>query len=203
MALTNLDRHSGQPVHGYMINTLPSDENRRTLTTVQEALAQQYGDGLWIAPPETLHITLLDWVAPLVDYDQPKDALFKEVYPQFDEVFADIVRNTKPIMVTFDTIKATAGAIIALGNDDGSFQYIRDEFMRRVTLPPGTKLPPTIIHSTIARYRKEYELIEVENFVAAHQVNFTQQVREFRLLRERVSPQLDFDLLKTYQLGGA
>lgn len=151
----------------------------------------------------TLHITLMDWIAPLVDYGTDKYVLFKDMFPQYDKVFTDILREQSPITVHFDSLKVTPGAIILVGHDDGSFKSIRNDFLRQIKLLPNTKQPPLIIHSTIARYTTEQDLQPVIDFVAEQELVFEHFVTHFRLVQEQVVPMLDYNLLKIYPLGEA
>lgn len=190
----------GKHVSGYMVNAIPDDSNLQRIAEFQTELQAQFSDNLWLTPPDTLHITLLDWIAPLVDYGEDKDTLFKKHFTEYDTVLSDILQNQDSITIKFDTIKVTPGAIIITASDDGSFQHIRSQFMQRVELPPHTKLPPTIIHSTIARYITEQNLQPIEKFAASHSMMFGQKVTHFRLVHEHVTPMLNYTLLKKYIL---
>lgn len=184
-----------------MINTVPSEANCQKVATFQQRLAAHFSDTLWLTPPETLHITLMDWIAPLVDYGTDKEALFKELFPGYDRVFTKLLQQQAPITVHFDTVKVTPGAIILIGHDDGSFKRIRDGFLQQIELLPNTKQPPTIIHSTIARYKTEQNMQPIIDFVATQRLAFDHIVAHFRLAQEQIVPMLDYNLLKEYPLG--
>lgn len=202
-AKTSINHEINRRVNGYMINTVPTQENCQKVAIFQKKLAAQFGNTLWLTPPDTLHITLMDWIAPLVDYGTDKDVLFKGRFPEYDKVFTDIVRRQPPpITIHFDTLKVTPDAVILVGRDDGSFQRIRNDFLREIELLPNTKQPPTIIHSTIARYKTEQDLQPIIDFVATQDLSFDHIVTHFRLAQEQVVPMLDYNLLKQYPLGG-
>ncbi|HJQ08208.1 MAG TPA: hypothetical protein VJ836_01860 [Candidatus Saccharimonadales bacterium] len=195
----DINRH----VNGYMVNTVPSLANRQKVADFQAKLADQFGKSLWLTPSGTLHITLMDWIAPLVDYGEAKDKLFKKYFAEYDEALTDLTAHEKPITVHFDMVKATPGAIILTGEDDGSFQRIRDGFLGKAALLPGTKQPPTIIHSSLARYTAEQDLGPIAEFVANNNiVSFDHTVTHFRLVQEHIAPQLNYTLIKEYSLGG-
>ncbi len=199
---TSINHEVNKHVNGYMINTVPTDENCHKVAGFQEKLAAQFGDSLWLTPPETLHSTLMDWIAPLVDYGTDKDVLFKGIFPEYDKVFTKLLQQPS-ITVHFDTLKVTPGAIILVGHDDGSFRRIRDNFLRQIELLPNTKQPPTIIHSTIARYTTEQDLRPIGDLVAEQELAFDHVVTHFRLTQEQIVPMLDYNLLKKYPLGEA
>ena len=199
---TVINHEINKHVNGYMINTVPDTANSQKVAEFQEKLTAQFGDDLWLTPPETLHVTLMDWLAPLVDYGEDKKVLFKGLFPEYDKVFTNILRKQPPITVHFDTLKVTPGAIILVGYDDGSFQHIRNQFTGRIELLPNTKLPPTIIHSTIARYTTEQDLQPIIDFVTSQNLTFDHVVTHFRLAQEQIVPMLNYNLLKEYPLGG-
>lgn len=190
-----------RPVLGYMLNTLPDEESRKKIADLQMKVNQRFGDIIWSTPPNTLHITLMDWVAPLVDYEKDKKILFDELFPTYDAALTQILKDYGPITVNFTEAKATPGAIIATGQDKGLFNDIRSRFLSEVELPPNTKEPPTIVHSTIARYRKRVKLEPIADFIAQHPLTFTLKVDHFRLVREDVAPQIKHVLLKKYPLS--
>lgn len=199
---TSINQDINRLVNGYMINAIPSSANSQKVAQLQAKLAAQFGDDLWLTPPMTLHITLMDWIAPLVEYGTDKETLFNDILPEYDEALTEILREQPPIMVHFDTLKVTPGAIILIGHDDGSFKRIRDSFLQKIELIPDTKKPPTIIHSTIARYKTEQDLQPLVDFVTDQELAFDCAISLFRLVQERVTPMLEYNLLKEYHLGG-
>lgn len=193
--------HIGNSGVGYMVNTLPNSTNVQKIVELQYRLTEQFGGTIWNTPPETLHITLMDWLAPLVDYGESKDKLFKQYFPQYDAVMTRILKDYEPINVHFDTIKVTPNAIIVVGRDAGSFQSIRERFREEGGLLPGTKQAPTIIHSTIARFQREQPIQPIVDFIGKQSLSFDYTVLYFRLVRESVTPMLAHELIKKYPLA--
>lgn len=190
----------GRNVVGYMLNSSLSTENQAKVADLQAILAQEYGDALWLTPPETLHITLLDWLAPLVDYKADKGQLFEELFSSYDKALAQILNNIGGIEVAFNKLQASPGAIFIQGSDDGQFNAIRNEFTSRINLLPGTKQPPSIIHFTAARFIKEIELEPLRKLLATQPVYFKQTINQFRLVRETKIPMLEYEVVKQYKL---
>lgn len=199
---TEVNKDINRRVNGYMVNTVPNTVNRQKVADFQAKLAGHFGEGLWLTPPGTLHITLMDWIAPLVDYGEDKETLFQKHFGEYDEILTALTAHQKPITVHLDTVKATPGAIILTGEDDGSFQRIRDGFLSKVVLLPGTKQPPTIIHSSLARYTVEQDIDPIADFVAGSSLSFDHTVTHFRLVQELIAPQLEYNLIKEYPLAG-
>lgn len=190
-----------KPFQGYVINTVFSDENTRELETLIKEISTTFGDAVFPMPNVSLHTTLLDWIAPLVDYGgKDKEALFAQIQPGYDRALREVLSSFGPINVHFDELRVSPSAIIIVGHDNGEFQSIREQFLDRVQLLPGTKLPPTIIHSSLARFTESIELDLVKSFLATKTISFTQQVSDFRLVHTAKEPMLEFEVLKQYQL---
>jgi hypothetical protein len=189
---------------GYVVNTEFSPENKTVLGEITNAVQAAFGDAVFVAPPDSLHITLLDWIAPLVGYDgQDKDELFASIRARYDKVLGEIIAGTPPITIQFSEIKATPDTIIIIGTDSGEFHAIREAFVKEAGLLPGTKPPPRIIHSSIARFAKEIDVDRVNAFMKPRGIHFAQSVTDFRLVRTQREPLLEFEVLTRYPLGAA
>lgn len=186
---------------GYMLNSALAEPNQSKVQDIQNQLSGHFGDVIWNAPKESLHITLMDWLAPPIDYGRPKDELFREIYPEYDKTLTQILDGVKAINVNFNKILAGPAAIFAVGEDDGRYATIRKKFMDSVELLPNTKLPPQIIHFTVARFTDSVPLKPIQDLLATQPINISQTVSEFRLVREEVDPMLSFKVIKQYQLG--
>jgi hypothetical protein len=187
---------------GYMVNTVFSDQNADIVHGIIDRIAAAFPDIFFGQPKPALHITLLDWIAPLVNYDgRDKSELFKQVQPSYDVALSRAIANYTPFPVHFTEIKVAPSTIFIKATDNGQFQSIRDQFVTEAKLLPGTKLPPTIVHSSIGRFTKEVELAPIEAFVAHESIDLYQEITSFRLVHSRVEPMLDFDVVKEYPLG--
>jgi hypothetical protein len=189
-----------QMVTGYIVNSGVSEGLYRQIDDIQTRLNERFPGAIWIAPRDSLHITLMDWLAPLVDYGEDKDELFHSIENRYIEVLAEALEGQRPIQVTFDTIEVYPAAIIAKGHDDGSYQRIRESFLEKVELLPGTKQPPKIIHATICKFLKKIDVSEVEDFVRQEPLRFQEEVSDFRLARESQIFMLTHEVLRRFTL---
>ena len=189
-------------VNGYMVNTLLSPAMREFVRGIQLQLESRYGDLVWSVPPECLHITLMDWIAPLVEYAKDKDELFKEIIKDYDYSFRESIKGRGEIAVEFNELHVGAGTIYLTGTDNGQYQSIRNNFLERVTLPPNTKQPPQIIHTSIARFTGVADLAPIKAFAAQQSIQFTEHVTKFDLVHETKVPMLERAVLDTYLLAG-
>lgn len=188
-------------VTGYMLNASLDSHSQEVIHKLQQKFSDRFGKGIYTLSLNALHITLMDWVAPLVDYGRDKDTLFKDLFPEYDTVLTELLDGVSPINVMFDTIGVSSGAIFLQGHDNGQFQAIRDSFTDHASLVPGTKQPPSIIHTSIARFSEQIDLRPVQEFASGLSVNFTQDIHEFRLVNEKKIPMLEYDLVKLYELN--
>ncbi len=189
-----------QEAIGYLVNTGLSTTLQNRILKIQRRLIDAFGDAIWCAPTETLHITLMDWLAPLITYDKPKDALFEDIYPAYDEALKECLINIGKINITFDTIRASETAVFAVGHDNGQINIIRHNFLNKITLLPDTKSPPDIIHFSIARFTARLKIEDVENVLTSCSINLVEEVNSFRLIRETKLPMLEYQKLKEYKL---
>jgi len=198
--LTEIDQNLHKKVCGFVLNTGFSDDGVEKIKLAQSILVEEFGDSIWLSPPKSLHVTLMDWFAPLVQYSDTHENLFKEYRKEYEDILTNLLNNQSPIEISFNSIIATPTAIIIRGTDNGSYGRIRDEFMKKIQLQPGTKLPPKIIHSSVARFRKAVDFDLVERFTKTIDINFKENISEFRLLRESEIPMLEFAVLRSFKL---
>lgn len=194
----------GQEHLGFVINAAFSKENTNTITAWLEGLQKVAVEGVYVMKSEGLHITVLDWVTPLFDYEgADKRRLYDELYPSYDAAFRRITDNIAPFDAHFTELRVTPGAIILVGQDGGQFQSLRQELMHSVDLPKGGKQPPTIVHSSLARFvAPEIDLAPLEEYARNNPLNLTQHIDEFRLVETRREPMQDFSIVDTYRLDG-
>ncbi|WP_199441484.1 2'-5' RNA ligase family protein [Umezawaea beigongshangensis] len=191
----------GRDAVGYLVNAALSPAAQDAVRGLQALLDARLPGALWLAPAHSLHITLLDWIAPLVTYEEDPHRLFERVFPECDRALAAVVAGRSPVEVRFDEVVVSERAIIVRGRDDGSFASIRKAFTAAVELPPGTKPAPRIVHATIARYREAVDLDDLARYAGGIGPGPAETVRSFRLVRENVLPMLAHDHLRDYPLG--
>jgi 2'-5' RNA ligase len=189
----------GQEEMGYVLLALLSDNAQSQITNLLGDLDRELPDTLWCMPPNALHITLCEIYQPK-DYGQDKTSLFEQNKQQYEDAARKVLADFSKIAVNFNAIEASTGAIIVRGQDDGSFNAIRAQLVERLPLPVETKRPPDIVHSSIARYTKAVSLDEVRRAVAGDQIDFSEEVTEFKLVRCTVQPLLKYEVMQTYPL---
>lgn len=185
---------------GYMVNASISTEGAAQIAQIQRRLIDAFGDKVWCAPVETLHITLMDWIAPLADYGQDKDELFETILPLYSNALKESLAEHKSIEVTFNTVQVSPGAVFCVGLDGGRMNRIRKTFTDKIDLIEGTKRPPTIVHTSIARFKAEIDIDNVKGVVQKYPISFTECIDSFRLIRETKLPMQEYEILQEYRL---
>ena len=191
----------GREVEGYAVNGVLPEESRQYIAALQQRFIDTFPDVIWNTPQDALHITLMAWLTPMVEYGRATGEVFEELFPAYDEVFKEAVDGMPPIHIQFDTLKATPDAIILIGHDTGEFQRIRQQFLERVDLLRGTKLPPNIIHTSIARYQKEHDLTPIIAAVEQEKVALNLAISAFHLVKETKLPMLEREVVEEYSLA--
>lgn len=185
-----------------MINAGLSEQATLEIEKLQHAFQEHFGENIWAAPPETLHITLLDWLAPLVSYEKDKDALFNELLETYEQALKSALADTSVQNIVFNRLIISPGAItITADTAADAFNHVRNDFLARAELLPGTKMPPNIVHSTILRFVGEIAMSDVENFANTQQFEIYNTIETFRLVRETRLPMLEYSVIKEYSLG--
>lgn len=142
----------------------------------------------------------MDWLSPLADYGRDKDRIFTEIFNRYDEVLSELLSSIPAQTINFNQLKVGPSAVFAKGKDNGDFEKIRVAFLKKIKLLPGTKLPPKIVHFTIARFKKAIDLAAVERFISSQQLELSQPVKSFRLIREAKAPIVEYEIIKNYFL---
>lgn len=203
MELTaNSKDYLNQSAIGYVVNTLLSESAQDKIKNLQNAFISEFQNSIWATPADALHITLLDWLAPLIEYDDNKNRVFEKINSEYDTVLSSILETIEPIDLTFNemVIGSSGVAIIADEKSTRIFNDIRQQFLEKIVLLPNTKQPPNIVHSTIVRFVGEIALDNVKTFANTMDFSFVQQVNEFQLVRETTLPMLDYSVIKKYSL---
>jgi len=185
---------------GYWVGFFLSSENQQEVADLEAQLHKELPDAIWTMPDTTQqHVTLFEIVMTFRGYADCPDAIFERHRAGIDAELRAALANQEPITVRFDTLEANPSAIILRGSDDGSLQRIRNAISDKHLLPDGTRTPPDIIHSSLARYVQAVDLEHVRSVVAGHQLKLTQTVTEFEMARIWRMP-MDYNTLEVYKL---
>ena len=170
------------------------------------AVAREIGDGLYVQPARSLHVSVLDFIDAVIDPAHhgyvSKAALWQKIGPQCDAAIRKALKNVGPFTIHFSELVVTDAAIILKGEDSGQLQRIRHSIMDDIgsLRLPRTKQPPTIIHATVARYAKEMPLEPIRRAAAAQLVAFVSRVDCLYLRHQTKINLLEYTDLTVYNL---
>ena len=187
---------------GYIVVAPLSDETKRSITELQQHIAGALPEGsLWLPQDDQLHITFAHIVSTDSTYSEPRDVLFGRVHDAAVAGLERIATKSQPITVHFDTIEVYKGAIIIKAHDDGTYQRLRQEFVESFQLPKGSRMPPTIIHTTIVRYLQPLALDTVRA-AAETKLDVTEVTNELRLIHEQKIFVQQHEVIDRFELQG-
>lgn len=187
----------------YILITLLGRQAHDTMVApVQTMLAEAFGqDAFWLPDGTQSHITFAHILSPDAEYATPPGEIFAQIK---DAAIASAQKTfgaAAPVTVTFDTVEAFPGAIILKGHDDGTIDRLRSEFISGFDLPEGSRKPPAIIHTTVARYKKPLNLEAVQTLVASKPVSHSFTVSKVQLICERQMFMDKFEVLETFDFN--
>lgn len=199
---TNSNGYLNKTALGYMINTFLSNPTRQKIEGLQHRFTQKFPDAIWCTPLDTLHVTLMDWLAPLVDYSEDKDALFDDLFPVYDEALNRILNETPPVHLTFSRLIVSPSAIAVIADENSTkiVNDIRQRFLSEIKLLPNTKQPPSIVHCTIARFTGKIAGNDIQNIADSIEFSFGETIGCFQLVRETQVPMMECSTIKRYSL---
>jgi hypothetical protein len=184
---------------GYVLAARPSPEMVHVVTPSLQGLQKNLPGVVWPMPAETLHSTVCEIVESR-PYPFDKETWYADNQMACEMGIAKTLAGMEPFDVHFDTIEASANAVIVRGQDNGTYNELRARLLTHIDLAPGTKLPPPIIHYTIGRYLAKAELATAQNIVAQYGISHTETINSFSLLKTIVRPLLEYETLRIYPL---
>jgi hypothetical protein len=173
-----------QMVQGFIVVAFLSPENQQKVYELQMKIERRFPGLCWFPLPDQMHVTVLHIITSGENYRADNEALFVGMQPEVSRALTRSIPEPLRVSVSFASVEAFEAAIIIKGVDDGTLDSIRRSFVSQFILPDLTRRPPEIIHSTIARFRKEHDIREVTRFVSEHQVTFQQVITKLELTEE-------------------
>lgn len=186
---------------GYIVIASLSQATAAKIHKIQDELAAQLPEGsLWLPRNEQLHVTLLhvvtDGIAPK---NANNPALFATVKDNAIRALDAAIPTELDIKLELEFIGSSPPALIVKWRDYGAYDEIRSKFLERFNLPEGTRQPPNIVHTTIARFRKEIDYKAVERAVASiKRPEITEHTTSFHLAMVTKALLQEHEVLETF-----
>jgi hypothetical protein len=192
----------GQPCHAYNVCIRPSPTAAAALSALQ-ARVLRLEPALLQVPEQALHANLA-WLLPVhQEFDRPKDELWQRHGPQWLATLADAAAKTSSFRLTFRHLAATNSAVITVADEPNPFSALRRELIPLLRVP-GSARAGDLAHITLFRYatplRDPASLLQ---WAAATTFCLDIDVRELLVIKERVYPSLDYQILHCLPLAPA
>ena len=201
MEYTGIDSSLDSTGIGYVMNSPASPELRRAVENFQYELHERFGEDVYLPKDGALHITLLDWFTTNTTYTEDVDTLFSKIRDVVDEKTRSILNSTPTFHILFDKVELFPPCIILKATQQEAFPDIRKGIISQVELTPGTKVPPPIVHCTIAAFRKHLPLSQVQEAMKLLTLPIEEKITSFRLVRETKNRHQAYEVLDTYPLA--
>jgi hypothetical protein len=190
----------GRQCRAYNVCMRPDAAAAAELSGLQ-ARALQQEPSLLRVPERALHANLV-WLLPVnQEFDLAKDELWQRRGPQWHTTLADAATKTRSFRLTFRHLVATSSAVIIVADEPNPFSGLRQELMPALDLP-GRASAGDLAHVTLFRYagplRDPAALLE---WAAATTFRLDIDVSELLVIKERVYPCLDYEILHRLPLG--
>lgn len=185
----------------HAIVALFSDASVRQAVAIQEQLVQIFGDAIWLQQPPALHITLMEIICNAEYKDISRQEHFRRWYEAYNQIVPETLADLPPCSLTFNELHVSQRAIIIKAADPAPLNDIRAQLLARISLPQGTKTPPDIAHSTLARFNTAIDLEGAVYRTRKIAVNIVEPIKEFSLVKDLGPPDFNGTPMQTYPLG--
>jgi hypothetical protein len=192
----------GQPCRAYNVCIRPDPTAAATLAALQ-ARALRLEPALLQVPEQALHANLT-WLLPVhQEFDRPKDELWLRHGPQWLATLAGTAAKTSSFRLTFRRLVATNSAVITVASEPNRFSALRRELISALSVP-GSASAGDLTHITLFRYatplRGPAALLQ---WLAAAEFLLDIDVSELLVIKERVYPSLDYEIVHRLPLAPA
>lgn len=184
----------GQPCRAYNACIRPGPAAAAALTALQLS-ALQLEPSLLQVPGPALHANLA-WLLPVhQDFDCPKDELWQRRSPRWLPTLAAAAARTSSFRLRFRRLAATSTAVITVADEPNPFSTLRSELIPQLHLP-GSASAGQLTHITLFRYATPLrDPAALLRWLADTTFGIDVNVSELLIIRERVYPSLEYDIV--------
>ena len=191
--------HLKSKTDGYIIISPLSDILKKQIYSIQNSLADKFGESsFWFPKQEQLHITFAHIISPDAIYDKDPSTIYKNLSSVVNETLSQIASEYLITSANFGAVESHPSAIIIRGHDSGNYKLSRQKFTGSVALPPQTRRPPKIIHSTIARFKKELDKHDLKNLTDGINFSLDEDISELLLIHETKIYAQEYKIIKRF-----
>jgi len=190
----------GQPCRAYNVGIWPSSTGAAALAALQ-ASALRLEPSLLLVPQPALHANLA-WLLPVhQEFDRPKDELWQQYGPQWIATLAEAAGKTGSFCLCYRRLVATNSAVTTVADEPNRFSALRRELIQLLRLP-GSASAGDLTHITLFRYATPLrDPASLLRWLAATEFHLDIDVSELLVIRERIFPSLDYEILHRLPLA--
>jgi hypothetical protein len=190
-----------KPCRAYHVQHEPDQATIRQITELQDQIEATGPHELHRMPAHSLHMTVLTLSPATANVAMHDDAPWSRHNETWIERIGDVCASTHPVIVEFDSIRATRRAIILTGNESEDLKRFREKIVTAVSLPGWKPTPPNIAHISLFRYaRSEFQF---ETLAPIHRCGFFAKahLEAIAIVQELRYPSLERIFLQRFALG--
>ena len=192
------ERRWVQACLAYHVSGRPGPEARASLSRIQEGVLA-LEPALLRVPAHALHANLV-WLLPVPqEFGRPKDELWRRHGPQWMAILDGVVGRAGHFSLRFRHLVATDSAVIALAEEPNRLTTLRRE-LTPVLRVPGSLSAGELAHMTLFRYARPLEDPALLMRRLAAGIHVDMEVREMLVVRERIFPSLDCEVVRRTSL---
>ena len=185
------DLQLGRACVAYNAQVMLSSKTIESLSDLQDQILARVKSPLWKCPPASLHVSITPFLGVRTEYAQPKETLWEENRRRWTQALKESVHGIRNWTLCFRNIRITNTAVIVVAEDGESTNSIR----RQLALQESQDW--NLVHTTIFRFASNYVMPEIDEItIGAQRVDIEQRVKEIVILKERVYPSIDCEVLE-------
>jgi hypothetical protein len=157
-------------------------------------------DGLWVSPPDSLHVTCRSLISPRDAYDKVR--YWKKIESEAELCMRRLEADVAAFSLHFNVLKLTDHAAILVADDHPSVTMARSIFATNISTPPVLAEPPNTIHTTLCRYKDPSKLAnDLPRLLSQLQPTIAAEIGTAVLVRELIYPSLQNEIVTSATLS--
>ncbi|RUM26159.1 hypothetical protein EFQ99_07730 [Rhizobium vallis] len=184
----------------FHLQFIPDSETLSTLSGLQDSIERDSGAALLRVPTTSLHMTIVTLVNAATQVSIPNDDVWRLKGEKWKEIVEGLVEETPPFDLDLHDVAVSEAAIFVKAEEPPELRRLRSAISHAICFEHWRPTPPRIAHITLFRFFAE-EPMPTVNFDADFLPSRV-RVESFKLLEERIYPNVEIDILGEPLLRG-
>lgn len=187
----------GRPSEEYSLLAFISKEGSEKLAPILSSLETTFPGSIYSLKHGQLHITVTAVMRDITYGDATREEFLRNEKAIIGGI-SKVLKNYASYSIHFNEVKATQDALIITSPDSDTLNKLRSDIIHELAIPYP---PSAIAHSSIARFRSEVNLEDINSRLTDFDIGFTERISELCLVRETVMPLEKYEVIATFQLA--